>query len=294
MKWEKKEKIINYLEGLKYYQQLAEKSKKIRFTEMGKTTDGNTHALLIISAEKNMAKLDEFKQKRARLNDPANISDAEAAQLAAEIPAVVFHTSSIHTTEISTAQVVPELVYTLLSDESEMNQRILDNTIILIAPSANPDGQVKIKKWYDEHKGEPWEGRMPWLYHTYVGHDNNRDWVLLHFPEHRLVAQKVFLDWHPIYSIEMHQMGGTGARIFVPPYQDPYDENTAPETVETMGMIGMSMSHRLTSEGKAGVVKNAIFDLYTPARAFQTYRGIARILTETASANFARKTYFKT
>jgi hypothetical protein len=286
-------KIINFFDGLKYYQKLADKSGRIRYSELGKTTDGNPFVLLIISAPENLARLDEIKQKRHRLSDPREIGDAEAAILAKELPAVVFHTSSIHTTEISTAQVVPELVYTLVSGKSDEVERILKNSIVLVSPSANPDGQVKIKKWYDKNKGKPWEGRMPWLYHTYIGHDNNRDWVLLHFPEQRLTAQKIHMDWHPIYSHEMHQMGGTGARIFVPPYQDPYDANTAPEVMETMAIVGMAMSHRLTAEGKAGVVKNSIYDLFTPARAFQIYRGTARILTETASANFARKRLLK-
>ncbi|MFQ5772005.1 MAG: M14 family zinc carboxypeptidase, partial [bacterium] len=285
--------IINFFDGLKYYQTLAKKSNRIRYTELGKTTDGNPFVLLIISAPENLQRLDEIKQKRHRLSDPRKISDEEASKLAHELPAVAFHTSSIHSTEISTAQVIPELVYWLLSGQSEEVQRILKNTIVLVSPSANPDGQVKLKKWYDKHKGKPWESRMPWLYHTYVGHDDNRDWVLLHFPEQRLTAQKVHMAWHPIYSHEMHQMGGTGARIFVPPYQDPYDPNTAPEVMETMAIVGMAMSHRLTAEGKGGVVKNAIYDLFTPARAFQIYRGTGRILTETASANFARKRVLK-
>ena len=286
-------KIIDFHDGLKYYQNLAKKSDRIRYTELGKTTDGNPFVLLIISAPENLARLDAIKQKRHKLNDPRKLSDDEAQRIANEIPAVVFHTSSIHSTEISTAQVVPELVYTLVSDKSEEMQRILKNIIVLVSPSANPDGQVKVKKWYDEHEGKPWESRMPWLYHTYLGHDNNRDWILLHFPEQLLTAQKIHMEWHPIYSHEMHQMGGTGARIFVPPYQDPYDDNTAPQVMETMAIVGAAMSHRLTSEGKSGVVKNAIYDLFTPARAFQIYRGTARILTETASANFARKRTLK-
>lgn len=286
-------KIIDFFDGLKYYRTLSKKSDRIRYSELGKTTDGNPFVLLIISAPENLQRLDAIKQKRHRLSDPRNIDDDEARRLAHEIPAVVFHTSSIHTTEISTAQVVPELVYSLVSGTSDEVQRILKNTIVLVSPSANPDGQVKIKEWYDKHQGKLWESRMPWLYHTYVGHDNNRDWVLLHFPEQRLTAQRIHMEWHPIYSLEMHQMGGSGARIFVPPYQDPYDPNTAPEVMETMALVGMAMSHRLTSEGKAGVVKNAIFDLFTPARAFQIYRGTARVLTETASAHFARKRIVK-
>lgn len=282
-------KIINFFDGLKYYQKLADRSDRILYTELGKTTDGNPFVLLIISSPENLRNLESIKEQRHRLSDPRKLSEDEAGKLARQLPAVVFHTSSIHTTEISTAQVIPELVYTLVSGDNAEIQRMLKNTIVLVSPSANPDGQVKIKEWYDQHEGKPWESRMPWLYHTYVGHDNNRDWILLHFPEQRLTAIRIFMEWHPIYSHEMHQMGGRGARIFVPPYQDPYDPNTAPEVMETMAIVGTAMSHRLTMEGKAGVVKNSIYDLFTPARAFQIYRGTARVLTETASANFAKK-----
>ena len=281
--------IIDFYNGLKYYQQLAKQSDRILYTELGKTTDGNPFVLLTISAPENLQRIDEIKRQRHRLSDPRILSEKDAEKLAAELPAVVFHTSSIHTTEISTAQVIPELVYMLVTRESAEVQRMRQNTIILISPSANPDGQVKIKKWYDAHMGTNYEGRMPWLYHTYIGHDNNRDWVLLHFPEQRLTAQKIHNDWHPVYSHEMHQMGATGARIFVPPYQDPYDDNTSPQVMGTMAMVGTAMSFRMTSEVKGGVVQNAIFDLFTPARAYQIYRSTARILTETASANFARK-----
>lgn len=286
-------KIIDFLKSLEYYKELAAQSDRIRYTEPGKTTDGHPFALLIISSPQNLSKLDEYKRKRDRLHDPRKINDEEARRLAAELPAVAFHTSSIHSTEISTAQVIPELVYNLVSGDSDEIRRILDHVIVLIAPSANPDGQVKLKAWYDQHAGTAWESNMPWQYHTYIGHDNNRDWILLHFPEQRLTATEIFLGWHPVYSHEMHQMGGNGARIFVPPYQDPYDYNTAPQVMEIMNMVGAAMSHRMTMEGKAGVVKNAIFDLFTPARAFQIYRGTARILTETASANFARKRVLK-
>ncbi len=107
-------KIINFFDGLKYYKSLAKKSDRIRYTELGKTTDGNPFVMLIISAPENLQRLDQIKTKRDLLSDPRKISDEEAQKLARDLPAVVFHTSSIHTTEISTAQVVPELVYTLV------------------------------------------------------------------------------------------------------------------------------------------------------------------------------------
>lgn len=279
--------IVDYFRSLEYYRLLAERSERMLYRELGETTAGNPLVLLVISSPANLADLERLRAGRDRLSDPRALDEEEALRLAAELPAVVLHAGSIHSSEISCAQVPPELVHLLVSDDSPHTRRILDNVVVLVIPTQNPDGQVMYSEWYGEHRGQPWEGRMPWLYHPYVGHDNNRDWILLHFPEQRLTATEVFNAWHPIYSIEMHQMGATGARIFVPPYKDPHDPNTAPQVVETMSLIGMAMSHRLTAEGRAGVVKGAIFDLYTPARAYQVNHGTARILTETASADFA-------
>jgi hypothetical protein len=286
-------KIIDYLRSLEYYQLLAAGSDRMSYEELGKTTDGHPFVLLIISSPKNMARLEEFRTERDRLCDPRSMSDEEAMRLAEELPAVAFHTGAIHSAEITCGFVAPELVYDLVTGETDEIRRIIDNVITLVIPNANPDGLVMIKEWFDANEGQTWEGRMPWLYQSYVGHDNNRDWIMLHFAEQRLTATKVYNRWHPIYSVEMHQMGTGGARLFVPPYKDPLDPNTAPQMIETMNIIGMAMSNRLTMEGKAGVVKNAIFDLYTPARAYNTNHGIARILTETASANLVRSIEIK-
>jgi len=280
--------IIDYERSLEYYRLMAERSDRIIYERIGTTTDGNPFVLLTISSPNNLAELEQFRLDRKRLTDPRKTSLQEARSLAAKLPAVVFHTSSIHSSEISTAQVVPEVVHKLVTSNDPKIHEILENTIILYSPSQNPDGQYKYNRWYNQHKGQPWEGILPELYHTYIGHDNNRDWVLLHFNEQRLVAEHVHNKWNPVYSHEMHEFGGTAARIFVPPYQDPYDYNVAPQVIATMNGMGTAIATRLTALGYAGVVQNAHFDLFTPARAYQVYRGTARLLTETASGNFAR------
>jgi hypothetical protein len=280
--------IIDYGKSLEYYQHLAEKSNRIIYQQIGKTTDGNPFVLLTISSPENLSRLEEIRLARKKLLDPRKTEKTVFAKQVKNQPAVVFHTGSIHSSEISTAQVPPLVIHKLVTSQEEEVQFILDNTIILYSPSANPDGQFKYNDWYNQHKGTTWEGRMPWLYHTYVGHDNNRDWVFMHFQEQRLTAEHVHNAWNPIYSHEMHEFGSSAARIFVPPYQDPYDYNVAPQVIMNMNALGTAIAHRLTSLAMGGVVQNAHFDLYTPARAYQVYRGTARILTETARGNFAR------
>jgi len=142
--------------------------------------------------------------------------------------------------------------------------------------------------WYRAHVGTPLEGApLPWLYHFYVGHDNNRDWYAFTQVETQMAIQGAHNAWHPQIVHDIHQMGGSGARIFFPPYIDPWEPNIDPALTTAVSQLGTFMAAELTAQGKPGVVVNAIYDAYTPARAYQHYHAGARILSETASANLA-------
>ena len=87
----------------------------------------------------------------------------------------------------------PELAYDLLARNDEETKRILDNVIFIEVPSFNPDGQIMVTDWYRESLGKPWEGTSPpWLYHKYVGHDNNRDAFMTQQVESKYMAKLLF------------------------------------------------------------------------------------------------------
>ena len=105
--------------------------------------------------------------------------------------------------------------------------------------------------------------------------------------ETRLTVRHLYHRWHPQIVHDVHQMGPRGARLFVPPYAEPWEPNVDGALVAAAGALGSHVASRLTTLGRTGVVTGAIFDAWTPARAYPHTHGGVRLLSETASARLA-------
>ena len=282
-------KLADWQQVLGYFQKVAAAAPdRVTFAEIGKSTLGKPFVVLTISAPENLRQLDHYLQMQQRLADPRGLSEADAEKLIAQGKAVVLITCTIHSTEVASTQTAMEFVYKLLSEDTPEHRRILENAIFLLVPSLNPDGQDMVVKWYRQYLGTPFEGSAPVeLYHPYVGHDDNRDWYMFTQVETQLTVSKVHNVWHPHVVYDVHQMGSYSARMFIPPFLDPVDPNIDPLIVEETSMLGTSMAAALATAGKKGVVVNAVYDFWTPARHYQAYHAGLRILTESASAKLA-------
>ena len=162
--------------------------------------------------------------------------------------------------------------------------------ILLLVPSLNPDGQILETNWYRKYRGTRWEGgRMPWLYHHYVGHDNNRDWFMLTQKETRNLTRVVYHDWLPQLFVDEHQMGSAGPRIFIPPYADPIDPDVHPLIWRELNLIGAKMAYRLEQRDKAGAISGYSYDGYWLGGTRNTgwWKNITGMLIEIASARMA-------
>ncbi len=281
-------KLANWDDLTAYYEILAHTSDRVTVDTLGPTTMGRPFVMLTITSPANHARLADLHRMQRQLADPRTVSGAdELERLLDEGRTIVMITHAIHSTEVGSAQVAAKLAHHLASTDDERVREILDNVVLLQIPSLNPDGTQWVNDFYNEHAGTEFEGRSPpWLYHFYTGHDNNRDWFTFYQKEtqHTVRAQN---DWHPQIVHDIHQMGGGGARIFFPPYIDPIEPNVDPGLVSAVNQLGAYMAAELTSQGKQGVVINAIYDGYHPGRAYMHYHGGARILSETASARLA-------
>ncbi len=281
-------KLINWTELSAYYDLLARSSPRVSIDTLGQTTLGRPFVMLTITSPENRARLDALHAVQRKLSDPRTVSNAaELERLLDEGRAVVMITQNIHSTEVGAAQMAPNLLYRLAASNEEKVREILDEVILLHIPSLNPDGTEMVSNWYRSTVGTPFEGAdIPFLYHHYTGHDNNRDWYSFTQKE-TLMTVAAQNEWHPQVVHDVHQMGSAGARIFVPPFTDPVEPNVDPLIVAALNQLGSYMAAELLHEGKTGVATNAIYDMFSPARAYMHYHGGVRILSETASARLA-------
>ena len=267
-----------------YMNSLAQRSRYVRVDTLGKTTEGRPFLLMTITAPANQARLAQIKQSQARLADPLRISDTDLAEIRTKQPAVILISNNIHSTEVASSQMGMTLAYRLVTEPHL--QRLLDSVVVLMIPSMNPDGLDTVVSWYRRYKGTRYEGGpLPWLYHKYVGHDNNRDWFMLTQVETRLVTRMLYTEWLPEIVYDVHQQNSDGERLFVPPFIDPVNPNLDPALVAGMNLVGAQMAAALYDAGATGVAHQESYDLWWHGgfRSTPTRHNMIGILTEAAS-----------
>jgi len=284
-------KLVPYDELVGYYDYLMKHSERIRVREVGKTTEGRPMLLLEISDPETLNNIEKHQQVQQKIADPRLIvSPEEKNRLIEESKVVVWINCQLHSTECASSQMAPELAYELATLDSKEVMEILNRVIIILIPCANPDGQQKITEWYYRTLGHEWEGEsMPWLYHTYAGHDNNRDWYMLNLQETRLLTRILYEEWFPTIFWDLHQTRQNSLRMFIPPYCDPQNPNIHPLINQTLLMAGGAMMTELTRNGKQGTIHSAKYDNYWTGHSRSTpfKHNMVGILTEVASVKLA-------
>jgi hypothetical protein len=281
-------KLADWNQLTSYYKQLSRESERIHYEELGKTTEGRPFVAVTISARENLAHLDHYLDIQRRLADPRITSPDEAKKLIAEGKTIVAVTANIHSTEIASSQSVAQFAYELATENTPRIQAILHNVIIVIVPSQNPDGEQLVVDWYKKYLGTPYEGTQPVvIWHHYTGHDDNRDWATFTQVETRLTVEKVLNRWHPEILYDMHQQGADAARIYLPPFVDPFDPNIDPLLISSINSLGSNTALEIADTGKTGVLSYGVYDFWSPLRDYVSLHNGLRVLTESASVNIA-------
>jgi Zinc carboxypeptidase len=284
-------KLADWEQITKYFTALDKASDRVMLREVGKSTQGRPFLMATISSSKNLKNLKKYQEIQAKLADPRKIkSSSELEELIKKGKNVVAISCSIHSNEVVAAQMSMQLAYTLASEKSDEMKEILDNTIILLFPSTNPDGVDIVNHWYWKTLDTKSEGTIPpELYHPYAGHDNNRDWFMLNLVETRNVTDVFYKEWFPQIVYDVHQQGQYSSRMFVPPFLDPPNPNIDPTLLRQVALIGTKMAMDLQAAGFKGVATNMLYDTWWHGgmRTAPYYHNAVGILTEAASVDLA-------
>lgn len=288
--------LATYEESMDYFQRLADASDRVELVDIGRTSEGRTWTVALISSAENLRDFERYREIAQRLAHPRGLTDDEARGLAREGKAIVHIDGGLHATEVAHGQHTMQLAYDLVTgDDDPETQAILEDVILLLWPSINPDGQTMVADWYRSNLGTPYEvSPLPRLYQMYVGHDNNRDGYMINMIESRVVT-RVTRHYEPQILYNHHQTAPFPTRIWIPPFAEPVSEFTHPLMWRTVNLIGMAMAQSLEERGQRGATHMGTgFDNWYPGFMdhANNFHNVASFLTETGLYRYATPHFY--
>jgi len=281
--------LMDYGQLTDYLLLLAEASDRIEMREAGTTPLGRTMYVVFISSADNIGRLDELREINKQLALDPSLSEAEQASLIQRGRVFVMETLSMHSGEVAPSQSLPLYAYALATTEDPALLRQLEDVVLMMVPCHNPDGMDLVVEHYRKYVGTVYEGSsLPRVYHKYVGHDNNRDFVVLTQDDTRVISRLYSTEWYPQVLVEKHQMGSTGPRYFVPPNHDPISQVIDEGLWNWSAVFGANLSRDMAADGLQGVASHWLFDDYWPGSTETSHwKNIISFLTEAASCKTA-------
>lgn len=248
-------------------QLIAAAPDRVRTEVIGRTVEGKELRVLIISAPENIQRLDRIRADLDRLADPRATSAAEAARIAADIPAVAMLSHSIHGAEPAGFEAVMQTAYQLLASSEPATQEILRQVVVILNPTMNPDGHERLAAWNNSvavGTDEPaaLEHSPPWSISARFNHyrfDMNRDVLAQSQAETRALTAAV-LRWHPQVFVDLHS---TTPQYYFPPWALPVNLNVPAASRAAVERFGRGNAAAFDRYGWQYYVRDQ-FDLHYP------------------------------
>jgi hypothetical protein len=244
---------------------VATAGDRVRIEAWGRTTEYRPIRALIISDPANLAKLDEIRAGLAALADPRATPPARAAAIAAQQPAVALFQYSVHGNEPAGFEAALQVAYQLAASEEPQTLEILKQVVLVLNPSANPDGHERFAAWYNSvavGADHPWafEQTEPWSITGRYSHyrfDMNRDLLAQSQPEVRAMMDGV-LRWRPQVFVDHHS---TTPTYFFPPVAQAVNTNLPPQTTKWFDTYGRGNAAAFDKYGWQYFVRG-VFDFF--------------------------------
>ncbi|MEP1385066.1 MAG: M14 metallopeptidase family protein [Paraglaciecola sp.] len=220
-----------------YMQLLAAQSDRVSIVETGRTHENRPLFLLAFSSPDNQKNLAAIQAKHMKnLGTSANEND----------PLILWMGYSVHGNEASGSNAALLVAYYLAAGESQKIDDLLNNNVVLLDPSLNPDGLSRFAQWANMHKGKTLvsdpqnrehQEAWPSARTNHYWFDLNRDWLLLTHPESRARITQ-FHQWRPHVLTDFHEMGSNSTYFFQPGIPSRKSPWTPRKNVELTAKLG--------------------------------------------------------
>ncbi len=247
----------------RYYEALAKAAPtRAKFWKIGTTEEGRDIVLLAIADEATIKSLDTYRNMLGELTDPRKTSEARAQQLLKTSKPIYYAISGMHSPETGGPEMLIELAYRLIVEETPFVQNIRSNVITLITPVIEVDGREKqVDTYYFNKKRAQGDARLPLMYWgKYVQHDNNRD-GMGQFLKLTQAVTKTTLDWHPTVVHDLHE---AQTYLYSSTGTGPYNNEIDPIVVSEWWTLAQNDVMEMTKRGVPGVWTYGFYDGWVP------------------------------
>lgn len=249
-----------------YFEHIAEESPLVKIIPYGRTNQGRPMLVAVVTSEANHARLDEIRMNNLRM---AGVEDGETD--ASLSRGLVWLSFSVHGNEAAGSESALQVLYDLANPSNQKTKEWLENTVVIIDPSVNPDGYSRYTHWVrnvtmdeintdiqDIEHMEPWPGGR-------VNHylfDLNRDWAWQTQIESQQ-RMKLYNQWLPHVHADLHEMGHESPYYFAPAAR-PYHPYITKWQQDFQEDIGKNHAKYFDKEGWLYFTKE-VFDLFYPS-----------------------------
>jgi len=235
---------------------------RAKYWTIGNSEEGRDMSVLVVADEETISHLEKYKGYLAALTDPRKTSDAQAAQIVKVAKPLYWITSGMHSPERGGPEMLMELAYRLVVEETPFIQQIRHNVITVITPVVETDGREKmVDNFYYNKKRGTAEGSLPLMYWgRYVQHDNNRDGMGQFLALTRNI-EKFGLEWHPTFLHDLHE---AQTLLYASTGTGPYNEQLDAITIGEWWVLAENDVLEMTKRGVPGVWTYGFYDGWVP------------------------------
>jgi len=253
-----------------YIQALAAATPRVKVTPYGASYEGRKTYLVFVSSEENLQRLEAIRASVARLKDPRETTLAQAKQIAATTPAIVWLNYGNDGNESAAFEAAMQTAYQLAAGEDAETRLVRQKVVTILNPAHNPESHDRFVTWYNavvhgrngtadraaaEHNGD-------WLMDSNDNHyhiDLNRDAIVQSQKETREITA-AFHRWNPQVFIDFH---GNPPVFFFPPVALPVNRNFPPSTAKWDEVMGKAIAADFGKHGWS-FMNREVFDLFYP------------------------------